>query len=356
MRCAAREQLHRVLDLDVRRQHEDRRLRELLADRARRRRGPRSCASAASGCRRSRGRAAARGRARAARAPSPAWPTTSKPDRSSRLARPSRRRTSSSAMTTRPRVAGIFPCLRFHCGHYPPTRGVAVVSRTTSRVNGSRCSVSTASFRISRTRRSTRGHAHLGERLAHGRERRMDDGRVGAVVEADDGQLVRDPDAARPRRSHRSHGDHVAEREDRGRRRVKVEQHGRRLGARLEVEVRFQLERGVERDPGGRERAAIGPPSLLGRDPPRRPGDRRDTAVPSSSRCCIACSAPDACAAETDGIRASSGASGSMTTSREAVGEQRRGAPRSTCSGSTRMAPSVASRSSSSSATSRACS
>ena len=46
-------------------------------------------------------------------------------------------------------------CLRFHRGHYPPMRRLAVVSRTMSRVNGSRCSVSTASFRISRTRRST---------------------------------------------------------------------------------------------------------------------------------------------------------------------------------------------------------
>src|ERR1700679_3931824 len=36
---------------------------------------------------------------------SPAWPTTSNPERSSRLARPSRRRTSSSATTTRVRVS-----------------------------------------------------------------------------------------------------------------------------------------------------------------------------------------------------------------------------------------------------------
>ena len=54
--------------------------------------------------------------------------------------------------TARPRVS---VCSRFHCGHYPPRRSLAVVSRTMSRANCSRCSVSTASFRISRTRRST---------------------------------------------------------------------------------------------------------------------------------------------------------------------------------------------------------
>jgi hypothetical protein len=47
----------------------------------------------------------------------------------------------------------------------------------------------------------------------------------------------------------------------------------------LEVEVRLQLESRVERDPCGRQRAAVGSPSLLARHPPRRTGDRRDAAV-----------------------------------------------------------------------------
>ena len=45
---AAREQVHRVLDVDVRRQHQDRRLRASRRGSRGRRPGPRSCASAAS--------------------------------------------------------------------------------------------------------------------------------------------------------------------------------------------------------------------------------------------------------------------------------------------------------------------
>ena len=101
---AAREQVRRLLDLDVRGENEDRGLRKLLADHA--------------GGIETFGRVAGRhpdvddrelgsmlaDERDAARTRSPHWPTTSKPERSSRPARPSRRRTSSSARTTRVRL------------------------------------------------------------------------------------------------------------------------------------------------------------------------------------------------------------------------------------------------------------
>ena len=61
----------------------------------------RRCASAASGCRRSRRPAAARGLRRAAASASPAWATTSNPASTRSRAIPSRRRRESSARTRR---------------------------------------------------------------------------------------------------------------------------------------------------------------------------------------------------------------------------------------------------------------
>src|SRR5581483_1592151 len=113
--------------------------------------------------------------------------------------------------------------------------------------------------------------AYLRERLPHRRQRRLDDGGVVAVVESDNRELVRDADPAGACRAHRADRDHVAEGEDRRRRRVELEQHRGRLGA--------ELERGVERDAGGRKRTAVAAASFLRRDPGRRTGDGRDPAV-----------------------------------------------------------------------------
>ena len=97
---AAADQIGRLLELDVRGQHDDRGVRQLRSGSRAPRPVLRSCGSAACGCRRSPSRASRSVRIRAEPVASPLCPTTSNPRPRSRLAIPSRRRTSSSARTT----------------------------------------------------------------------------------------------------------------------------------------------------------------------------------------------------------------------------------------------------------------
>src|ERR1700691_6124020 len=62
------------------------------------------------------------------------------------------------------------------------------------------------------------GPAELGERLADRRQGRDGDRGLGGVVEPDDRQVVRNPQATGGRRLHRADRHAVVEREDRGRR------------------------------------------------------------------------------------------------------------------------------------------
>src|SRR5581483_9654735 len=61
-----------------------------------------------------------------------------------------------------------------------------------------------------------RGAAHLGERLAHGGERRRHDRRMLDVVEADDGEILGNAQAAGARGADRADRVVVVEREDGG--------------------------------------------------------------------------------------------------------------------------------------------
>ena len=84
--------------------------------------------------------------------------------------------------------------------------------------------------------------AHLGERLAHGRQRGRDDRRVLGVVEAHDRELLGDADAALSGDAQRADRRVVVEREDRRRRLGRVEQPRGRLARRPRCRSRLQHE------------------------------------------------------------------------------------------------------------------
>ena len=82
---------------------------------------------------------------------------------------------------------------------------------------------------VEQAQQQAHGHAaHLGERLAHRRQRRVDDRGLLGVVEADDRDVVRNPQAALARDAHRADRGVVVEGEDRGRRIGLVQQRSRR--------------------------------------------------------------------------------------------------------------------------------
>ena len=78
-------------------------------------------------------------------------------------------------------------------------RGGAVDSRTIKLVASSTWSASSGWLSSRRRRQADRHPAHLRERLAHRRQRRRDDRRLLEVVEADDREVLRHPQAARAR-------------------------------------------------------------------------------------------------------------------------------------------------------------
>ncbi len=112
--------------------------------------------------------------------------------------------------------------------------------------------------------------------LGNDRELRARERRPRRIVEADDGDVVRDPTAELAQRAERSDRHGLVRDEQRVRRRCRLEQRASSAITAFELEVRSAHERTVDRQAGERVRVAISLQPLVRSVDPLRAGDAGD--------------------------------------------------------------------------------
>ena len=159
-----------------------------------------------------------------------------------------------------------------HAGRPTESRSMSLGSNT--------CCTSRSLLVVDVLEHPARRHArHVGDRIVHGGELRIDIARNGRVVEADDGKIGRHFETAFMRGRHGARGHFIVGADHRGERDVLLEQRVQRVLAAGLVIVAFVQQAIVELDARLGQRSLVAGEALLRVHPVERTGNVRDAFV-----------------------------------------------------------------------------